>query len=81
MLWCDARVLTSVLGPGWPWVLRDFVAGCNFYQGHPKPTDEGTAAQRQFYVYDAWNRLMEVWKDTNTDGDKDTKGNANFSQK
>ena len=33
----------------------------------PRPGDEGTAASRQFYVWDAWNRLRKVYADT--DGD------------
>ncbi len=31
-------------------------------------------ATRLFHVYDAWNRLVEVWEDTNDDGDKDAEG-------
>ena len=29
----------------------------------PKPGSEATAAEALHLVYDAWNRLVEVWKD------------------
>jgi len=33
------------------------------------PEAETTAAEAHHYVYDAWNRLTQVWEDTNEDGD------------
>ncbi|MCP4589925.1 MAG: hypothetical protein GY842_04215 [bacterium] len=29
---------------------------------------ESDSAKRQWYVHDAWNRLVEVWEDSNDDG-------------
>ncbi len=40
----------------------------------PRAGTIADGATRLFYVYDAWNRLVEVWEDTNDDGDKDAEG-------
>jgi len=45
----------------------DYDAAGNQTSG-PKPTDETT---RNHYTYDAWNRLVFVWVDSNGDGDHD----------
>jgi RHS repeat-associated protein len=65
--------------PIWPeggsggWVDPAYDAAGNMTEG-PKPGYEASADKRQFYVWDAWNRLVEVWEDTNGDGDKDAQG-------
>lgn len=55
---------------GTNWIDPKFDAVGNMTQG-PKAGYEGIAIQRQFCVYDAWNRLVEVWRDKNGDGTKD----------
>ncbi len=37
----------------------------------PAPGSETVAAKRQWYVYDAWNRLTAVWEDTDGDGTRE----------
>ena len=37
----------------------------------PKPGAETTDAEAHHYVYDAWNRLVEVWEDKDGDGTLD----------
>jgi len=38
----------------------------------PCAGSEGTAANAHFYVYDAWNRLTQVWQDVDGDGQLET---------
>jgi hypothetical protein len=37
----------------------------------PRPGQEATAGKALLMVWDAWNRLTQVWEDTNEDGDLD----------
>jgi YD repeat-containing protein len=38
----------------------------------PRPGQESTPAETLLNVYDAWNRLVKVFKDSNTNGTLDT---------
>jgi hypothetical protein len=38
----------------------------------PAPGDEGDADKRQFYTWDAWNRLVKVVEDTDGDGTEES---------
>jgi RHS repeat-associated protein len=56
---------------GWKDPIHDAAGNQTF---GPKPGAETTADEAHHCVYDAWNRLVEVWEDTNEDGDLDAEG-------
>jgi len=56
------------------WVTPAHDAAGNMIRA-PRPGDEATAGKALLMVWDAWNRLTQVWEDTNEDGDLDAEPN------
>ncbi|MEI7836470.1 MAG: RHS repeat-associated core domain-containing protein, partial [Planctomycetota bacterium] len=57
----------TIAGTGTNWVDPTHDAAGNMTLA-PLPGDEGTAASALLFKYDAWNRVAEMWKDTNANG-------------
>ena len=57
------------------WVTPEWDARGNMVYG-PRPGDEATEAEALLMVYDAWNRPVEFWEDTNENGDLDDPGDT-----
>ncbi len=71
----DANEITAISESGgdpvWLDPVQDLAGNMTFA---PMPGDEATAANGRWCVYDAWNRLVEVYADTDGDGEFDTDG-------
>ena len=48
---------------GGSWGVPAYDAAGNMTYG-PRPGQESTAAEGELFVYDAWNRVVQVWKDS-----------------
>ena len=57
------------------WVTPEWDARGNMIYG-PRPGNEATEAEALLVVYDAWNRPVEFWKDTDESGDLDDPGDT-----
>ncbi|MCX5653733.1 MAG: discoidin domain-containing protein [Planctomycetota bacterium] len=71
-----ANEITAVSGSGSAnWVDPTYDAAGNMTLA-PRPGDEASADEALLSVYDAWNRLTTVYKDSNSNGDLDVETDA-----